>query len=241
MAQRVLITGGSRGIGREIALKLASEGFRTTINFNSREAEAQSVLDQIISEGGDAELLPFNVADRELTRSRLDADILKNGPYFGIICNAGIHSDSAFPAMSAEQWDEVIRTNLDGFYNVVHPLVMPMVRARTGGRIITIASASGMMGNRGQVNYSASKAGLIGATRSLAMELAKREITVNSVAPGLIETEMTQGLPIEDISRLIPMKRMGKPTEVAAVVSFLMGEGASYITGEVISVNGGLG
>ena len=241
MSQRILVTGASRGIGRAIALDLASQGYEIAINFRSRSSDAEVTLDAILTAGGEATLLPFDIADRDQCKEVLLEDIQARGAFYGVICNAGIHSDSAFPAMKADQWDRVLRTNLDGFYNVIHPLVMPMIKLRSGGRIVTLTSASGMMGNRGQVNYSASKAGLIGATRSLALELAKRQITVNSVAPGLIETEMTENLAKDEIQPLIPMKRMGTPEEVAGVVSFLVSKAASYITGEVISVNGGLG
>ena len=241
MAQRILITGASRGIGRAIALDLSSQGYEIAINFQNRRADAETVQSAIQSAGGKASLLPFDVSNRSQTETTLTEDIESKGAFYGVVCNAGIHSDAAFPAMSPEQWDGVLKTNLDGFYNVLHPLIMPMIKARSGGRIVTITSASGMMGNRGQVNYSASKAGLIGATRSLALELAKRQITVNSVAPGLIETEMTENIAKQEIEQLIPMKRMGTPEEVAGVVSFLFSKSASYITGEVISVNGGLG
>jgi 3-oxoacyl-[acyl-carrier protein] reductase len=175
-----------------------------------------------------------------MAREAITGDIESNGSYYGLVCNAGVHADGAFPGMSGEAWDQVLDTNLGGFYNVVHPAVMPMVRTHQGGRIVTIASASGVIGNRGQVNYSASKAGLIGATRALSLELAKRRITVNSVAPGLIETEMIEDLPKEEISRLIPMRRLGRPEEVASAVGFLFSSEADYITGQVISVNGGL-
>ncbi|MEE3327547.1 MAG: 3-oxoacyl-ACP reductase FabG, partial [Myxococcota bacterium] len=217
------------------------QGYEIAINFHARKADAEATLGSITSAGGEARLLPFDVADRDQTERTLLKDVETNGAFHGVICNAGIHADAAFPAMNSDQWDQVLGTNLDGFYNVLHPLIMPMIKTRSGGRIVTITSASGMMGNRGQVNYSASKAGLIGATRSLALELAKRQITVNSVAPGLIETEMTENLPKQEIEQMIPMKRMGTPEEVAGVVSFLFSESASYITGEVISVNGGLG
>jgi len=240
-ARRVLVTGASRGIGRAIAVALARDGFPVTLAYRSQRAEAEKVAEEVRSLGVDAHLLGFDVADRDATRAALEAGMAERGPFWGAVHNAGVTADSAFPSMKPEAWDLVLRTNLDGFYNVLRPLVLPMVRGRKGGRIVAISSVAGLAGNRGQVNYSASKAGLVGATRALALELAKRRITVNSVAPGLIETDMTKGLPAEEVSRLVPMRRMGKPEEVAAVVGFLFSTGASYITGQVISVNGGLG
>ncbi len=240
MIRRVLVTGASRGIGRAIAKRLARNGFSLAINYRERKGAAEETLAQVLEAGGTAELLAFDVADRAACAGVLEADLTAHGPFFGVVCNAGTHADAPFPALAPEAWDRVLRTNLDGFYNVLRPLVMPMVRAHRGGRIVTIASVSGVLGNRGQVNYSASKAGLIGATRSLAIELAKRSITVNSVAPGLIETEMIEGLPRNEIEKLIPMRRIGRPEEVAAVVSFLFSDDAAYVTGQVIGVNGGM-
>jgi 3-oxoacyl-[acyl-carrier protein] reductase len=190
--------------------------------------------------GRNARVLQFDIADREAASAALLADVEQHGCHYGVVCNAGVARDNAFPAMSGEDWDIVMSTNLDGFFNVVNPLVMPMVRRRAPGRIVTLASVSGLIGNRGQVNYSAAKAGIIGATKALALELAKREITVNCVAPGLIETDMISDVPMEEALKMIPARRVGKPEEVAALVSFLMGEDAAYVTRQVISVNGGL-
>lgn len=240
MKKRILVTGASRGIGRAIALALGKSNYHVTINYLRNETSAQECLKDIINSGGEGILLPFDVSDRAATRTALEEVVEKSGPYWGIVCNAGIASDAPFPALTGEAWDSVIQTNLGGLYNVLHPLVMPMVQARNGGRIVTISSVSGLVGNRGQVNYSAAKAGIIGATRSLAQELAKRNITVNSVAPGLIETDMVADAPVDLIVKQIPMRRLGRPEEVASIVAYLFDEMAAYITGQVISVNGGL-
>lgn len=239
-SRRVLVTGGSRGIGRAVSLRLAEDGFQVTVGYRSREDEARSVVAAIEAAGGHAAPLALDVADRDATGAVLAEQIADHGPYWGIVSNAGVTADGPFPAMTGEAWDRVLRTNLDGFYNVIHPLVMPMVRGRRGGRIVAMSSVAGIMGNRGQVNYSASKAGLIGAAKALAQELAKRRITVNVVAPGLIETDMLEGVPVDAVLPMIPMRRLGRPEEVAAAVAYLFSEGAGYVTAQVISVNGGM-
>jgi len=236
----VLVTGSSRGIGKAIALRLARDGYDVVLHCRSQRAEADAVSKEIEQMGRAARVLQFDIGDRAATAAALEADIAQHGCYYGVVCNAGIARDNAFPAMSGEDWDIVLQTNLDGFYNVLNPLIMPLVQRRKPGRIVTLASVSGLVGNRGQVNYSAAKAGIIGATKALALELAKRSITVNCVAPGLIETDMTGGLELEEALKMIPARRIGKPEEVAAAVSFLVGEEAGYITRQVISVNGGL-
>lgn len=238
--KRILVTGSGRGIGKAIALQLAKDGFDIAIHCRSDRASAEAVAADIQTLGRHASLLQFDVADRAAARAALEQDIASHGAYYGAVCNAGITRDGAFPALTEDDWDSVIHTNLDGFYNVLQPLVMPMIQLRSGGRIVTIASVSGIAGNRGQVNYSASKAGLIGATKALALELAKRKITVNCVAPGLIDTDMLQDVAQEELMKMIPLRRAGSAAEVAATVAFLCSEPAAYITRQVISVNGGL-
>ena len=238
--KRVFVSGSSRGIGRAIALRLARDGFAVTVHCRSRSAEAEGLVSEIVVAGGAADFLMFDVRDRVLASASLEQTVAEKGAYYGIVCNAGISRDGAFPALTGEDWDSVLDTSLDGFFNVVHPLIMPMVRAKCGGRIVTLASVSGVMGTRGQVNYSAAKAGLIGATKALAVELGSRGITVNCVAPGLIETEMTDNLSMAEALKIVPMNRVGTPDEVAAAVSFLMSNEASYITRQVLGVNGGI-
>lgn len=240
-AGTVLVTGASRGIGRAIALRLAKDGYDVVVHCRSRVTEAEAVAQGVRDLGRSSRTLQFDVTDRDACAAALAADIERHGAYYGVVCNAGLAHDTAFPAMSGEAWDGVIRANLDAFYNVLQPVVMPMVRRRSPGRIVTLASVSGLIGNRGQVNYSAAKAGVIGATKALAVELASRSITVNCVAPGLIETDMTHDRELVDaIIKAIPAQRIGKAEEVAAVVAFLVSPDAAYVTRQVIAVNGGL-
>lgn len=237
----VMITGASRGIGRAIACRLARQGYDLVLHCRSRKDLLAALVEEIREcQGVEVRQLCFDLLDREGAAAALGEDIERHGAYFGVVCNAGLARDAAFPALSGEDWDQVVHANLDGFYNVLHPLIMPMVQRRKPGRIVTLSSVAGLIGNRGQVNYSAAKAGIIGATKALALELAKRQITVNCVAPGLIETEMVESLPVDEIKALIPQRRLGQPEEVAGIVAFLMSDEAAYITRQVIAVNGGL-
>jgi 3-oxoacyl-[acyl-carrier protein] reductase len=241
MPETILVTGSSRGIGRAIALRLARAGYNLMLHCRSRREEADAVRGEIEALGRSARVLQFDISDRAACAAALEADVAAHGAYYGVVCNAGLTRDAAFPALSGDDWDSVLRTNLDGFYNVLHPLIMPMIRRRAPGRVVCITSVSGLIGNRGQVNYSASKAGVIGAAKALAVELAKRRITVNCVAPGLIETDMLDPeVPVEQILKMIPAERTGTPDEVAAAVEFLLGADAGYITRQVLAVNGGL-
>ncbi|MDR1759512.1 MAG: 3-oxoacyl-ACP reductase FabG [Fibrobacter sp.] len=240
MEKQVLITGASGGIGLALVKAIAKEGYSVVAHYHRNVTLLKEASEEILSAGGKIRLLQFDIGNREECREVLERDIRENGVYYGVVNNAGICRDGAFPALTDENWDQVIDTNLNGFFNCLHPVVMPMCRAKQPARIITMASVAGIIGNRGQVNYSASKAGIIGATKALAIELASRKITVNCVAPGLIETEMSKDAPLDKILPSIPLGRAGKPEEVAAVVIFLLSESASYITRQVISVNGGL-
>lgn len=240
MEKQVLITGSSRGIGRETALYLAKNGYDIVLHCNSNKQKAEEVLNEVKEFGVKCRILQFNIKNREESKRVLEKDIEENGIYYGVILNAGIARDNVFPILEEDEWDDVIDTNLGGFYNVLKPIVMPMIEKRIKGRIVAMSSISGLCGNRGQVNYSASKAGIIGASKALSQELAKRGITVNVIAPGIIETDMIKDLPADEVKKTVPMKRFGKPKEVASLVNYLMCEDAAYITGQVISVNGGL-
>lgn len=236
----ILVTGASRGIGQAAALALAQAGFGIAAHCRAQPQRLAPLCAQIEAGGGSARALAFDIADREACAAALNADIAAHGAYYGVVCNAGVTRDGVFPGMSGDNWDAVLRTNLDGFYNVLHPLLLPMIRKRQGGRIVVLSSAAGVMGNRGQVNYSAAKAGLIGAVKALALELASRGITVNCIAPGLIETDMIEQAPREELLKMIPAGRVGAPAEVASLVAFLCSDAASYITRQVIGINGGL-
>lgn len=240
MAKEVLITGSSRGIGKACAIYLAKNGFDIVLHCNKNISKAEEVLAEIKEIGVNGRILQFDIKDRNACREAISSDITTHGCYYGTVLNAGIAKDNVFPIMEDEEWDDVINTNLGGFYNILKPIVMAMIEERIKGRIVAMSSISGLRGNRGQVNYSASKAGIIGAVKALSLELAKRKITVNAIAPGIIDTDMIQDIPQDEAKKLVPMKRFGKPEEVASLVNYLMSEDAGYITGQVISVNGGL-
>lgn len=240
MIRQVLVTGASKGIGRAIALKLSQDGFTVVVHYMGDKDGALQTVSGINELGGIARVLQFNINDREQCKKVIESDIEDNGAYYGVVNNAGITNDTVFPAMTGDEWDSVVHTNLDGFYNVLHPCIMPMVQLRKGGRVVTLASVSGLVGNRGQTNYSAAKAGIIGATKALALEVAKRKITVNCVAPGLVDTGMVDEMVKEHALPLVPLRRMGQPEEVAGLVSYLMSDVAAYVTRQVISINGGM-
>ena len=240
IGKTVLVTGASKGIGKSIAIAIAQAGYHVVVHYNTDVVGATQTMTCIEDLGVDARLISFDVSNRSQCVKAIESDISQYGAYYGVILNAGITRDNAFPALEDDDWDRVIHTNLDGFYNVLKPAVMPMIRTRKPARIITMSSVSGLVGNRGQVNYSASKAGIIGATKALAVELASRKITVNCIAPGVIETQMINDVPLDHVLPMIPMGRVGKPEEVAATAVFLLSEPAAYITRQVISVSGGL-
>ena len=239
MDKTVLVTGASRGIGNGTALYLANNGYDIVLHCNKNIEKLLDVKKEIENIGRKVRILQFDVSNREQTKKVLLDDIEANEIYYGVVVNAGITADNPFPAMEDIEWDNVINTNLNGFYNTLRPIILPMIQNKKG-RIVALTSVSGLTGNRGQVNYSASKAGIIGAVKALSRETAKRNITVNCVAPGVIESDMTADLPMEMIKEMVPMKRKGSVKEVASAINYLLSEDASYITGQVISVNGGM-
>ena len=237
--KRALVTGGSGGIGAAICRRLAADGYFVYVHANQNLAKAQTLVETIRADGGQAEALAFDVTDADASRAALET-LIADAPIQVLVNNAGIHDDAVFPGMNAAQWHSVLDVSLNGFFNVTQPLTMAMIRSRWG-RIITITSIAGLTGNRGQVNYSAAKGALHAATKSLSLELASRGVTVNAVAPGIIQTEMIDGVfDKQAIESMVPMKRAGRPEEVANVVSFLASEQASYLSGQIISVNGGM-
>jgi 3-oxoacyl-[acyl-carrier protein] reductase len=239
IVRRALVTGGSGAIGAAICTRLAANGMHVIIHSNSNISAAKALCDKLLTIGCSAEVIQFDVTDGAATQIALES-LLETGPIQVLVNNAGIHDDAVFPGMRREQWHRVIDVSLNGFFNVTQPLTMPMIRSRWG-RIITISSIAGITGNRGQANYAAAKGALHAASKSLALELASRGITVNAVAPGIIASEMSKhAFDAEAIARLVPMKRSGKPEEVADLVGFLASENAAYITGQVISINGGM-
>jgi len=240
MKPRALVTGASRGIGAAIAMALARAGHPVVLNYRSNDAAADAVRRAIEEVGGAVELARFDVADARESAEAMERLLADEARPIGVLVNnAGVASDAPFPTLEREAWERVTRTTLDGFYNVTRPLVMPMVRRRWG-RIVNISSVSGVVGNRGQVNYAAAKAGLIGATRALAQEVAHRGVTVNAVAPGLIDTDMIKDAPVAEILKHVPMRRVGTAEEVAGLVAWLASDAAAYVTGQVIGINGGL-
>jgi 3-oxoacyl-[acyl-carrier protein] reductase len=237
--KRALVTGGSGAIGAAICRRLAADGLHVIVHANNHLAKAQALCDELQNSGGSAQAIQFDVTDGSITQTALET-LLEDGPIQVLVNNAGIHDDAVFPGMQRQQWHSVIDVSLHGFFNVTQPLSMPMIRTRWG-RIINISSIAGLTGNRGQTNYAAAKGALHAASKSLALELATRGITVNAVAPGIISSDMTKDVfDSTAIANLVPMKRAGKPEEVAALVGFLASDSAAYITGQVISINGGM-